>query len=89
VTRTATVRTEVADPALVAACVRPDNTAEMTTEVDEDAGSVVTRIERADTAGLQSTVDDYVVNLTVAAEVAATARTTAVADRRHTTHHQS
>jgi tRNA threonylcarbamoyladenosine modification (KEOPS) complex Pcc1 subunit len=77
VTRTATVRTDVADPELVAACVRPDNTAEMTTSVEDDC--VVTRVERDDTAGLQSTVDDYVVNLTVAAEVAQTAD-------RHTTH---
>ncbi|SEV96622.1 KEOPS complex subunit Pcc1 [Halobacterium jilantaiense] len=76
-TRTATVRTDVADPDLVAASVRPDNTAEMSTEVED--GSVVTRVERGDTAGLQSTVDDYVVNLTVAAEVAETAD-------RHTTH---
>lgn len=83
-TRTATVRTEVPDPELAAACVRPDNTTEMSTAV-ADGSAVVTRIEREDTAGLQSTVDDYVVNLTVAAEVAATARTTATADR-HTTH---
>ena len=79
-TRTATVRTDVADPELVAACVRPDNTAELTTSVED--GSVVTRVERDDTAGLQSTVDDYVVNLTVAAEVARTAD-------RHTTHQHS
>ncbi|MDH5020999.1 KEOPS complex subunit Pcc1 [Halobacterium rubrum] len=84
-TRTATVRTEVADPELVAACVQPDNTTEMTTEV-ADGSAVVTRIEREDTAGLQSTVDDYVVNLTVAAEVAETARTAAAVADRHTTH---
>jgi tRNA threonylcarbamoyladenosine modification (KEOPS) complex Pcc1 subunit len=77
VTRTATVRTAVADPELVAACVRPDNTAEMTTSVED--GCVVTRVERDDTAGLQSTVDDYVVNLTVATEVAQAAD-------RHNTH---
>jgi len=77
VTRTATVRTDVADPELVAACVRPDNTTEMTTSVED--GCVVTRVERDDTAGLQSTVDDYVVNLTVATEVAQAAD-------RHTTH---
>jgi hypothetical protein len=76
-TRSATVRTEVTDPELVAACVRPDNTAEMSTGVED--GAVVTRIDRDDTAGLQSTVDDYVVNLTVAAEVAQTAN-------RHATH---
>ncbi|MCD2199317.1 KEOPS complex Pcc1-like subunit [Halobacterium sp. KA-4] len=67
-TRHATIRTTVPDPELVAAAVRPDNTAEMGTRVTEDA--VVTRIERDDTGGLQSTVDDYVVNVTVATEVA-------------------
>lgn len=76
-TRTATVRTDVDDPELVAACVRPDNTTEMETTVDD--GTVVTRIERDDTSGLQSTLDDYVVNLTVATEVAQHAN-------RHTTH---
>ncbi|MFB6270183.1 MAG: KEOPS complex subunit Pcc1 [Halobacterium sp.] len=76
-TRSATVRTDVDDPELVAGAVRPDNTAEMETRVED--GAVVTRIERDDTGGLQSTVDDYVVNLTVAVEVAQHAN-------RHTTH---
>jgi tRNA threonylcarbamoyladenosine modification (KEOPS) complex Pcc1 subunit len=75
--REATVRTDVADPALVANSVRPDNTEEMETWVED--GDVVTRIERDDTSGLRSTVDDYVVNLTVATEVAQHAD-------RHTTH---
>lgn len=76
-TRTATIRTDVADPELVADAVRPDNTDEMETAVED--GTVVTRIERDDTSGLRSTVDDYVVNLTVATEVARHAD-------RHTTH---
>lgn len=76
-TRTATIRTDVADPELVADSVRPDNTAEMETQVEGD--TVVTHIERDDTSGLHSTVDDYVVNLTVATEVAQHAD-------RHTTH---
>ena len=76
-TRTATVRTDVENPELVAASVRPDNTTEM--ETDTQDGAVVTRIERGDTSGLHSTVDDYVVNLTVAVEVAQHAN-------RHTTH---
>lgn len=76
-TRTATVRTDVDDPDLVASAVRPDNTEEMETQVAD--GVVVTRIGRNDTGGLQSTVDDYVVNLTVATEVAQHAN-------RHTTH---
>jgi len=44
-----------------------------------ESGTVVTRIERDDTAGLASTLDDYVVNVTVATEVAEHAE-------RHTTH---
>ena len=76
-TRTATVRTDVENPELVAAAVRPDNTAEMETRVEErdeprssnGSGDVVTRIERDDTSGLHSTVDDYVVNLRVAAQL--------------------
>jgi hypothetical protein len=48
----------------VAAALRPDNTPEVDTRVDGDR--VVTTIERETTGGLQSTVDDYVVNCTVA-----------------------
>jgi hypothetical protein len=70
--RTAEVRTRHADPETVAAAVRPDNTASMTTRVDGDA--VVTTLERETTGGLQVTLDDYVVNVTVAAAVAAAAR---------------
>ncbi|MFB6079066.1 MAG: KEOPS complex subunit Pcc1 [Halarchaeum sp.] len=66
--REATVRTVHADPDLVAACVRPDNTESMRTTVEGDA--VVTTIERDDTGGLRATTDDYVVNVTVAEEVA-------------------
>lgn len=66
--RRATLRTTHARPEVVAAALRPDNTAEMTTEVEGDR--VVTTIERETTSGLRSTVDDYVVNLTVAAQLA-------------------
>lgn len=69
--RRATVETTHADAALVAAALRPDNTDSMRTEVDGDV--VRTRIERETTGGLRSTVDDYVVNLTVAETVARTA----------------
>jgi hypothetical protein len=55
------------DAERVAAAVRPDNTAEMTTRVESE--TVITTIERANTSGLQSTVDDYVVNLRVAAQL--------------------
>ena len=50
----------------VAAAVAPDNTAEMTTCVEGE--TVVTTIERDSASGLQSTVDDYVVNLRVAVQ---------------------
>ena len=67
VTRRATIRTEHDDAeqaAMVAAALAPDNTAEMDTRAD---GAVVeTTIERETTGGFHSTVDDYVVNCTVA-----------------------
>jgi hypothetical protein len=52
----------------VAGALRPDNTDEMTTDVDGD--TVVTEIDRDSTGGLQTTVDDYVVNLQVAVQLA-------------------
>lgn len=60
----ATIRTRHDEPEIVAAAIAPDNTPQMATRVED--GSVVTTIERANTGGLQSTVDDYVVNLSVA-----------------------
>jgi hypothetical protein len=63
----ATIRTSHDDPDLVARALRPDNTPEMETRVRD--GRVETTIERETTGGLRTTVDDYVVNLTVAAEV--------------------
>jgi hypothetical protein len=62
----ATLRTRHDRPEVVAAAVRPDNTAEMTTRVAVDEGVVVTTIERDTAGGLRTTVDDYVANLTVA-----------------------
>ncbi|WP_226005857.1 KEOPS complex subunit Pcc1 [Natrinema salinisoli] len=83
--RRATIRTAHDDAALIARALSPDNTDEMTTTVerdtaadaagDERAGTIVTRIDRETTSGLQSTVDDYVVNLEVAIDVASQART--------------
>jgi tRNA threonylcarbamoyladenosine modification (KEOPS) complex Pcc1 subunit len=70
----ATIRTEVETPAMIADAIRPDNTPEMDTRVDD--GTIVTTIERDSTSGLRSTVDDYVVNLSVAVEVAQTANRT-------------
>lgn len=70
-TRKATIRTTHGDPELLARALEPDNTEEMETTVEgpEDARTLVTRIERETTSGLQSTVDDYVVNLDVACSI--------------------
>jgi len=68
----ACVETTHEDAATIAAALRPDNTPSMSTSVDD--GVVRTRIERETAGGLQSTVDDYVVNLTVAETVARTTR---------------
>jgi len=70
--RTATVRTTHADAALVAAALAPDDTESMATRVDGDA--IACEIERETTGGLQSTVDDYVVNLHVADRITERAR---------------
>lgn len=64
----ATVRTTHARPEIVAAAVRPDNTPNIETRVVD--GRVETTVERTTASGLRATVDDYVVNLTVADEVA-------------------
>jgi hypothetical protein len=66
------VRTDHGDAATaraVAAAVRPDNTAEMETRTE--GATVVTTLCRETTGGLHSTVDDYVVNLGVAARLSA------------------
>lgn len=73
--RTARIRTTHGDPTTaqwVADALRPDNTDSM--ETHTDGACVVTTIERETTGGLQSTVDDYVVNLTVAETVIDAAR---------------
>ena len=68
--RTATVRTDhgtATRAQWVATAVAPDNTASMTTTVESTA--VRTAIDRGTTGGLQATLDDYLVNLEVAAAV--------------------
>ncbi|TKX53071.1 hypothetical protein EXE42_14360 [Halorubrum sp. SP3] len=65
--RTATVRTEHADAATVAAALGPDETDSMRTRVDGD--TVACTVSRPTTGGLQSTVDDHLVNLRVADRV--------------------
>lgn len=69
--RTATIRTTHERAELLARALAPDNTDEMETSVEGDDGdaAVVTEIERASTASLHSTVDDYVVNLEVACRI--------------------
>lgn len=62
--RRATVRTTHDSPETIAAAIRPDNTDEMDTTVVEN--SLITQIERRSTGGLQTTVDDYLVNIQVA-----------------------
>ena len=70
--RTATVRTEHADAATVAAALGPDETDSMRTRVN---GAVVAcAIGRPTTGGLQSTLDDHLVNLRVADRVIERAR---------------
>jgi hypothetical protein len=72
--RTARVETTHEEAALVAAALAPDDTDSITTKID--ATRIVTDIERETTGGLQATVDDYVVNLTVAETVIDTVRDT-------------
>ena len=66
-TRRVTIRTTHDRPAVIAAALAPDNTAEMSTRVDD--GAVVTTIERTNAGGLRTTADDYVSNLTVAQRI--------------------
>lgn len=70
--RTATVRTTHDDAETVAAALAPDETDAMHTRVDGDV--VACTVDRPTTAGVRSTVDDYVVNLRVADRVTARAR---------------
>ncbi|MFB6089803.1 MAG: KEOPS complex subunit Pcc1 [Halobellus sp.] len=71
--RTARLRTRHADAETVAAALRPDNTDSM--EMAVEGETLVTTISRETTGGLQSTVDDTVVNLTVAATIVDTVQT--------------
>lgn len=72
-TRRARIETDHGDPAraaVIASALTPDNTAEMTTRTE--GSRVITTIERDSTGSLQSTVDDYVVNLQLAAQIGTT-----------------
>jgi hypothetical protein len=62
--RITTTHDDAEQAAKVAAALAPDNTAEMETTVDGE--TVRTTIERETTGGLHATVDDYVVNCSIA-----------------------
>ncbi len=71
--RRARIETDHGTPArarAIARALKPDNTTEM--ETTSEGSTVVTTIERPSTGSLQSTVDDYVVNLQVAAQLSPT-----------------
>nr|WP_119822000.1 KEOPS complex subunit Pcc1 [Halalkaliarchaeum desulfuricum] len=78
------------DPAVVAAAIAPDNTADVDTKGVESDGVVRTRIRRETTGGLQSTVDDYVVNVIVAEQVSGIASTDRIRHETdaNDTHHE-
>ena len=78
--RTATVRTEHA-AAATAAALGPDETDSMRTRVDGDV--VACTVARPTTGGLQSTLDDHLVNLRVADRVVERARAHAAPDDAH------
>lgn len=70
----ATIRTTSDRAETIARAIRPDNTDEMETRVEsadevDIADRVVTTIERETTGGLQTNVDDYVVNVDVATQI--------------------
>ncbi|MDY7082968.1 MAG: KEOPS complex subunit Pcc1 [Halobacteria archaeon] len=55
------------DAELVARAIAPDNTDEIETRAEN--GRVITTIERPSLGSLQTTADDYIRNLSVAAEI--------------------
>lgn len=71
----ATIRIDLAgtnaDPRTVAEALEPDDTAEMTSQLD--GGVLETHVERGSVGGLRSTIDDHIVNLGVALRVAGSA----------------
>lgn len=65
--RETVLETPVDRPTMIARALRPDHTDDMETTVAD--GTIRTTIRRPTTGSLQSTTDDYVVNLTVATRV--------------------
>jgi hypothetical protein len=84
--RRAQLRTESSNPEIVTAALVPDNTREMETQVAD--GTIETTVTRETTGGLRSTVDDYVVNLSVAERIAGMAGETNSEDKQTTTETQ-
>lgn len=85
-TRRARIETDHGDretAAAIAAALAPDNTAAIQSELD--GSRLVTTIERDNTGGLQSTVDDYVVNLQVAAQLTTTDGEASIDNTTHDT----
>lgn len=78
----ARIETDHSMPTVLAAALAADNTADVTTTVED--GQLVTTISRAATSSLEATVDDYVRNLGVAIDVVAYAN-----DRGSSTDDQS
>ena len=90
--RRATIRTRHGrDGAVVADALEPDNTDEMETRVEADEADlvVVMEIERSTTGGLQSTVDDYVVNADVASATRDLARAVTRVERTNSQSNES
>ena len=71
----ATIRIDLAgtnaDPRTVAEALEPDDTAEMTSQLDGEV--LETHVERGSVGGLRSMIDDHIVNLGVALRVAGSA----------------
>lgn len=69
-TRQARIETnhdDAEDARQIARSIAPDNTAEMATR--SDGSAIVTEITRETTGGLHANVDDYIKNLTLAAQL--------------------
>jgi hypothetical protein len=84
--RRAQLHTESSNPEIVAAALVPDNTREMKTQVAD--GTIETTVTRETTGGLRSTVDDYIVNLSVAERITQIASETNSEDNQTTTETQ-
>jgi hypothetical protein len=83
----ARLRTESRHSDIIAAALVPDNTEEMETQVDGDV--IETTVTRETTGGLRATVDDYVVNLSVAERIVRTATERTGITDQHTDDTQS